>query len=90
MTISNESKEKVRLRLSKAIGHLNSVSKMVDKKNVLETLNQLKAVQAALDGVAEILIADRVETILQETFCDDSRSAAAAELVKLYKRSCDL
>ena len=46
MAITDASKEKLKARLAKAIGHLNAVHRMVDdKKYCIDVLNQLKAVR---------------------------------------------
>ena len=56
MPITDDSKEKLKARLAKAIGHLNAVYRMVDeKKYCIDVLHQLKAVQSALDKTAEVV-----------------------------------
>ncbi len=86
--IPDESKEKIKLRLSRAMGHLNSVCKMVDEKGGMEVLNQLKAVQVALDRTAEILLAEHIEVTLRGTFQDKQQeSKTLDDLLKLYRRT---
>ncbi len=84
------SKDKIRLRLSKAIGHLNSVSRMIEGRSGLEVLNQLKAVQSALDGIAELLLSEHLEGVLRDTIPDEARSRKVDELLHLYKRTREL
>ena len=49
-------------RLSRAIGHLTSVKKMVeDGRDCSEVLIQLAAVRAALGSVSKIILKDHIE-----------------------------
>ncbi len=49
-------------RLSRAIGHLESVRRMVeDGRDCTEVLVQLAAVRSALNGTAKIIIKDHIE-----------------------------
>ena len=49
-------------RLSRAIGHLESVKRMVeDGRDCSEVLIQLAAVRAALNNTAKIIIKDHIE-----------------------------
>ncbi len=52
----------VKNRLSRAIGHLESVKKMVeDGRDCSEVLVQLAAVRAALSSVSRIILKDHIE-----------------------------
>lgn len=52
----------VKNRLSRAIGHLESVKKMVeDERDCSEVLVQLAAVRAALGSVSRIILKDHIE-----------------------------
>lgn len=52
----------VQNRLSRAIGHLSSVKKMVDEgRDCSEVLVQLAAVRAALGSVSRIILKDHIE-----------------------------
>lgn len=63
MAITDNNKEKLKARLSKAIGHLNAVYRMVDQeKYCIDVLNQLKAVQSALDKTSEAILRQHLET----------------------------
>ena len=49
-------------RLSRAIGHLESVRKMVEAgRDCSEVLIQLAAVQSALGGVSRVILKDHIE-----------------------------
>ncbi|MBR6039997.1 MAG: metal-sensing transcriptional repressor [Clostridia bacterium] len=54
--------KEVRNRLSRAIGHLESVRKMVeDGRDCSEILVQLAAVRAALGAVSRVILKDHLE-----------------------------
>jgi CsoR family transcriptional regulator, copper-sensing transcriptional repressor len=87
MAITDESKEKLKARLSKAIGHLNAVYKMVDdKKYCIDVLNQLKAVQSALDKTAEIMLRDHLNTCVVEAVQHNDSQRVMEELWQLLRR----
>jgi DNA-binding FrmR family transcriptional regulator len=88
MPITDESKEKLKARLSKAIGHLNSVYKMVDdKKYCIDVLNQLKAVQSALDKTAEVMLKQHLETCVVEAVRNQDTSKVVEELVQVFRKA---
>ena len=61
-------------RLSRAIGHLESVKRMVeDERDCADVLVQLAAVRAALSSTAKVILKDHMEHCLTE----DSNDAAA-------------
>ena len=67
MPITDDSKHDLKARLAKAIGHLNGVYRMVDEqKYCVDVLNQIKAVQAALDRVSESMLRQHLETCVVE------------------------
>ena len=52
-------------RLSRAIGHLNSVKRMVETgRDCTEVLMQLAAVQSALSSTAKVILKDHIEHCL--------------------------
>ena len=54
-------------RLSRAIGHLESVKSMVESgRDCTEVLIQLAAVRSALSGVAKVILKDHMEHCLTE------------------------
>lgn len=66
--LSPEDKKAVLVRFSKAIGHLQSVKRMVENDSDVEkTLVQLSAVRSALYGVARSLILGRFENSTVES-----------------------
>lgn len=88
MAITNESRDKLKARLSKAIGHLNAVYKMVDdQKYCIDILNQLKAVQSALDKSAEIMLKDHLNTCVVEAVQNNDSARVMEELWQLLRHS---
>ena len=54
-------------RLSRAIGHLNSVKNMVESgRDCTEVLMQLAAVQSALSSTAKVILKDHIEHCLTD------------------------
>lgn len=61
-THSHTQTDAVLNRLSRAIGHLESIRKMVESgRDCTEVLIQLAAVRAALSGVSRVILKDHVE-----------------------------
>ena len=88
MAITDDSRDKLKARLSKAIGHLNAVYKMVDeKKYCIDILNQLKAVQSALDKTAEIMLKDHLNTFVVEAVQNNDSQRVIEELWQLLRHS---
>lgn len=55
-------------RLSRAIGHLESIRKMVeDGRDCSEVLIQIAAVRSALDGVSRVILKDHIEHCLADS-----------------------
>lgn len=71
----------VRNRLSRAIGHLESVKKMVeDGRDCSEVLVQLAAVRSALASVSRVILKDHIEhCIVHAVETDDKESIAELE-----------
>jgi DNA-binding FrmR family transcriptional regulator len=91
MPITDDSKEKLKLRLSKAIGHLNSVHRMVDEKRYcMDVLNQLKAVQAALDKTAEVMLKQHLETCVVEAIQNQDSARVIEELMNVFRKAPEL
>ena len=56
-TLSNEAQKSVLNRLSRAIGHLQSIKRMVEEGREIETiLIQISAVKAAVNGVGKEML----------------------------------
>lgn len=88
MPITDESKEKLKNRLVKAMGHLNAVHKMVDeKKYCIDVLHQLKAVQAALDKVAEEILKQHLETCVVEAVRNQDEQRVMEELIQVFRKA---
>ncbi len=61
-THSHESKTAVVNRLSRAIGHLEKVKRMVQEDvDCAEVLTQLAAVRGALNNTAKLILCDHIE-----------------------------
>lgn len=88
MPITDASKEKLKLRLAKAMGHLNAVHKMVDeKKYCIDVLHQLKAVQAALDKTAEEILKQHLESCVVEAVRNQDERRVIEELVQVFRKA---
>ncbi len=91
MPITDDSKEKLKMRLSKAIGHLNSVYRMVDEKRYcMDVLHQLKAVQAALDKTAEVMLKQHLETCVVDAIQKQDSARVIEELMQVFRKAPDL
>ncbi|MDP3507367.1 MAG: metal-sensitive transcriptional regulator [Candidatus Melainabacteria bacterium] len=88
MAITGETKRLLILRLAKASGHLNAVQKMVeDEKYCIDVLNQLKAVQAALDKTAQLMLKQHLNTCVVEAVKADDSQRVINELWQLLRKS---
>lgn len=88
MALNDDSKEKIKKRLAKAIGHLNAVHRMVDEKRYcIDILTQLKAVQSALDRTAEQILKQHLDTCVVEAVKNDDSSRVMEELWQLLRKS---
>ena len=61
-THTHQNTKAVLNRLSRAIGHLESIKRMVeDGRDCSEVLNQLSAVQAAINNTGKVILQDHIE-----------------------------
>lgn len=91
MAITDINKKKLKARLSKAVGHLNHVYKMVDEKSYcIDVLNQLKAVQSALDKTSEIILRQHLETCVVEAVKQQDSDRVIEELMQVFRRAPSL
>ena len=73
-------------RLSRAIGHLESVKRMVeDGRDCSEVLIQLSAVKSALNNTGKIILQDHIEHCIVDAVEHDDRDALK-ELEKAIDR----
>jgi len=76
-------------RLRKIEGQMGGLSRMVkDGRYCVDILHQLRAAEAGLHRVGEILLGNHLETCVKRTFKSedtDDRREKIAELVGLYK-----
>lgn len=89
MAISNDdSKDKLKSRLARAIGHLNAVYRMVEEeKYCIDVLHQLKAVQAALDKTSELILKQHLQTCVVEAIQKQDSTRVIEELVQVFKQA---
>lgn len=65
-------------RLSRAIGHLESVKRMVENgRDCTEVLVQLAAVRSALNSTAKVILKDHLEHCIDGAGSGDSQQLAA-------------
>jgi DNA-binding FrmR family transcriptional regulator len=87
MAIQGETKRRLSARLSKAIGHLVSVQKMVDdEKYCIDVLTQMKAVQAALDRTAQLMLKQHLNTCVVDAVKADDSERVMEELWQLLRK----
>lgn len=66
-THHHESTKAVLNRLSKAIGHLESIKRMVeDGRDCSEVIIQIAAVRSALNSTAKVILKDHIEHCLHD------------------------
>lgn len=91
MPITDDSKEKLKARLAKAIGHLNAVYRMVDeKKYCIDVLHQLKGVQSALDKTSELILRQHLETCVVEAVKNQDSERVMEELIQVFRKAPNL
>lgn len=63
-------------RLSRAIGHLNAVKRMIEQgRDCSDVLIQLSAVDSALKNVSKIILQDHIEHCLVEAVQENDKDA---------------
>jgi CsoR family transcriptional regulator, copper-sensing transcriptional repressor len=91
VAINEDNKDKIKARLSKAIGHLNAVHRMVeDEKYCIDVLNQLKAVQSALNKTSEVILKQHLETCVVEAVERQDSARVIEELMQVFKQAPNL
>lgn len=85
-THKHENTKAVLNRLSRAVGHLNSVKRMVeDGRDCSEVLIQLAAVRSAINGICEVILQDHIDHCIVEAV-QDGDMQAVEELNKAIKQ----
>lgn len=85
-THTHENTKAVLNRLSKAIGHLESIKKMVeDGRDCSEVLIQLSAVKAALNNTGKVILQDHIQHCLVDAI-ESGDMEAIDELNKAIDR----
>ena len=73
-------------RLSRAIGHLESVKRMVeDERDCTEVLIQLAAVRSALNNTAKVILKDHIEHCIADA-AENGDTAALEQLEEAIER----
>lgn len=87
MPIDEKVKNDVTLRLKRANGHLNAVIKMVENQEYcINVINQLKAVQSALEKASQVVLKNHLETCVTDAIKDGDAERVINELLEIYKR----
>ena len=85
-THSHENTKAVLNRLSRAIGHLQSIKRMVEEgRDCSEVLIQLSAVRAALNNTGKVILQDHIEHCLVDAI-ESGDMQAIEELNKAIDR----
>jgi DNA-binding FrmR family transcriptional regulator len=80
-THEHQQRDGVVKRLKRAEGHLSAVRRMVEEgRDCPDILIQLAAVRAALDATAKVVLADHVESCLQDAELNGNTEAAWHDL----------
>lgn len=63
-------------RMSRLIGHLESIKKMIsDGRDCSEVLIQISAVRSALDGVSKVILKDHIEHCIMDAVKENDMEA---------------
>jgi DNA-binding FrmR family transcriptional regulator len=88
MPLDDKTQKDVSIRLKRANGHLNSVVNMVENGDYcIDVMNQLKAVQSALDKASQIILRNHLNTCVYTAIKEDNAEKVIDELIEIYKRS---
>ncbi len=75
-THTHENTKAVLNRLSRAIGHLQSVKRMVeDGRDCSEVLVQIAAVRSAIDSIGKVILQDHLRHCIVEAVQEDDQQA---------------
>jgi len=72
-------------RMSRLIGHMESVKRMVeDGRDCSEVLIQISAVKSALDGVSKVILKDHIDHCIQDAVLEND-----VESIEKLKKAID-
>lgn len=72
-------------RLSRAIGHLESVKRMVESgRDCTDVLVQLAAVRSALNSTAKVILKDHLEHCISDVQSDPDQLQALNEAIDMF------
>jgi len=81
-------KKEVLKRLAYLLGHLKGVQKMVnDDKYCIDIINQIQAVQSALNKVSEIVLEDHLKTCVSHAIKKGEGQKFIKEVMEALKQS---
>ena len=79
-------KNSVISRLASILGHLQGVKKMVeDDKYCIDIVNQIQAVQSALNKVSEIVLEDHLKTCVSNSIKEGKGQKYIKEIIETIK-----
>jgi len=88
MAINQHNKDKLKTRLSRTLGQLKGVYRMVeDERYCIDVLHQIKAVQAALDKTAEAILKAHLESCVVEAIRNQDEARVMSELLEIFRKS---
>jgi CsoR family transcriptional regulator, copper-sensing transcriptional repressor len=88
MAVKGQAKRLLVMRIAKSAGQLLAVQKMVEQeKYCIDVLNQLKAVQSALDRVAEYMLKQHLDTCVVDALKHDDSERVMKELWQLLRKN---
>lgn len=63
-------------RMSRAIGHMNAVKKMIeDGRDCSDVLIQLSAIESEITGVSKVILKDHIDHCIVDAVKDDDEDA---------------
>lgn len=76
--------KKITRRMASAVGHLNGIKRMVEEDAYcINIIQQIQAVQAALDKVSALVLDTHLQTCVTEAIRGDDLAAREAKLSEL-------
>lgn len=87
MTPYQDDKERLLARMRRIEGQVRGIARMIDEeKYCVDILNQISAVNAALDKVGVALLSDHIKGCVAEAVADDGGKQKVDELVGVVER----
>lgn len=81
-------KKEVLKRVAYILGHLQGINKMiVEDKYCIDIVNQIQAVQSALNKISEIVLEDHLKTCVSTAIKEGSGQKLIKEVMNTIKKS---